>query len=384
MRMLFALASAGAQQPYAPPKNRTLADLQELALKHLNEADLRHFHKATGWRVAELFALSKQWIEKASAMGTEARFVRAFMSNCALYAHELNACGLHALRALLGERLSSAHRLARHSDRHPLWSAMNRDGILVLPEFNVNGSRLVTQNALELLRMVSGYRRVPSRWSRFKTYRHVAGDPQFYMHVDTLHPTWKVFLFGPGTTLRNGPFHYVNGSHGAHSAGKLRWLFERSRAHTSVTPTQQGNGVIFSMDEAAVATTSSPPGRSGQAAPQQKLTEGPYTDATHGKGGAVSSAIRFSGFEPKAGSSSVAAQLAGYELATPTPILVAGKLPTLVIVDTSGLHYRGYASPGASRVSARLDGIGGGCGGCIPRKNVFTCSDAPLHRIDLC
>ena len=92
-------------------------------------------------------------------------------------------------------------------------------------------------------------------------------------------------------------------------------------------------------------------------------------------GGVVPGAVRFNGFDPKEGTSSVASALKYYELREPQPVLVRARAaPTLVIADTSGLHYRGYAKPGAQRVAARLDGAGGGCGGCIPRKNVFSCA----------
>ena len=46
--------------------------------------------------------------------------------------------------------------------------------------------------------------------------------------MDTFIPSWKVFVFSR-TSHEQGPFHYVVGSH-RNTEGRLRWLFERSRA----------------------------------------------------------------------------------------------------------------------------------------------------------
>ena len=46
-------------------------------------------------------------------------------------------------------------------------------------------------------------------------------ERQFYMHVDTFQPTYKVWIFA-NTTHNHGPFHYVRGSH-HNDERKLRW-----------------------------------------------------------------------------------------------------------------------------------------------------------------
>ena len=380
---------------YSAPANCTLADLRRLVYERLDEADFARFHRATGTGIGELLDRSQQWVtrarrgDKSAADTDEISFVRAFMSNCALYAHELNAYGLHPLRALLAERMFDAQRAQHGSASHPTWESFQRDGIIVLPNFNIASNLQgvgVDRPTAMLLEMASGYRRVPLRWKRFTRTVHVAGDPQFYMHVDTFHPTWKVFVFAAGTQLENGPFHFVNGSHGAHTIGKLRWLYDRSRMHVHVDFVNHGTGSIYSMAEAASAATSAPPAqRTTTKGATAVLREGPYDDATHTVGRTVSGAIRFVGFDPKqgpAGGASVAASLSSYGLPLPTPVLVApGGSPTLVIVDTSGFHFRGYARPGAKREAARLDGRGGGCGGCIPRKNVYACMGSAIDTV---
>ena len=225
----------------------------------------------------------------------------------------------------------------------------------------------------------------------------------------------QVFVFPPGTSLSNGPFHFVNGSQGAASVGKLRWLFDRTRGLTSGDPsTPDGNIPGFAAAAAYRPGATAAERRAAKAranldrsmrkktdkgrkpttkvekksdaekpksskASRKTLLQGPYADATHVPSGVPESSIRFEGFDPRVGGPSVGPGLTAYGLALPMPILVPEEAasPTLVIADTSGLHYRGFARPGAKRMSARLEGSGGGCGGCIPRFNVFACEYSP-------
>ena len=95
------------------------------------------------------------------------------------------------------------------------------------------------------------------------------------------------------------------------SAGKLRWHFERTR-HIS---------------NWSVAFALSP-----------RLTEtGPYADETHG----FCASIRFLGFDPRAPLHASRAKLAEYGF-EPAEAIVAHPRDgmSLVVVDTSGLHYR--------------------------------------------
>ena len=86
---------------------------------------------------------------------------------------------------------------------------------------------------------------------------------------------------------------------------------------------------------------------------------GPYTEATHAGHGS----IRFLGFDPEVGPAGIVGALRIFGFREPMPLLAADGA-TLVIADTSGLHYRGFAPPGATRQSVRMD---------VPRKNQFLC-----------
>lgn len=195
-----------------------------------------------------------------------------------------------------------------------------------------------------VLRMVSGFRHLGAdSFGEWSEHTHFAMDPQFYMHVDTYHPTWKIFVFRR-TTLEQGPLHYVYGSH-RNGEGKMRWLFNRTR-------------LLLSARDTPIKTIEA---------------TGPFSDATHG----FHPSLRVVGFEPTRRAQGLpAATFSGYGFAEPTPI-VAGEGMTLVVVDVSGLHYRGWAAPGTVRVGAGFAGKGGGCLVCIPRKNPFRCAREP-------
>ena len=171
----------------------------------------------------------------------------------------------------------------------------------------------------------------------------MATDPQYYMHVDTYHPTWKIFAF-QRTPLERGPLHYVYGSH-ASSEGKLRWLFNRTRTLLSnrQTPAKAIDAI------------------------------GPFSDRTHG----FHPSLRVVGFEPAKRARGVPDEtFRRFGFADPTPI-VAGDGMTLVVVDVSGLHFRGWAEPGTRRIGSGFAGKGGGCLMCIPRKSPLHCERLP-------
>eukprot|EP00656_Telonema_subtile_P012924 TRINITY_DN16542_c0_g1_i3.p1 TRINITY_DN16542_c0_g1~~TRINITY_DN16542_c0_g1_i3.p1 ORF type:complete len:788 (+),score=168.65 TRINITY_DN16542_c0_g1_i3:78-2441(+) len=181
-------------------------------------------------------------------------------------------------------------------------------------EFSKNGFVLrdldtVDRDGLaELLRMASGEAQVPLpkelKWIERNT-THEANDPQYDLHQDTFSGAYKVWAFPGDTVIEHGPLNYVKGSH-RNTEGRLEWI-----QHAS-------------LEEAAVAEPS----------------------------------LRFHPREsaPK-----------GFEPAIPVLPLPNTKW-TLVVADTSGMHCRGQAPPGALRRSLRL--FGDNDGG-IPRLNPF-------------
>ena len=267
-----------------------------------------------------------------------------------IVAHTLNARGFHVLRSLLSERMADHVRRARGGAAHPLYDRFMNDGILIFRDVQnvsatLDGLFDAGDGQVEnVLRMISGFKRLgASKFVDWSVHTHFAADPQFYMHVDTYHPTWKIFVFRK-TALEQGPLHYVYGSHRS-TEGKLSWLFNRTRSllSTRQTPTKTFDAT------------------------------GPFADETHG----FHPSLRVVGFEPTLRERGLPdAGFRRFGFANPTPI-VAGDGMTLVVVDVSGLHFRGYAEAGATREGSGFAGKGGGCLLCIPRKNPFHCATLP-------
>ena len=184
---------------------------------------------------------------------------------------------------------------------------------------------------------------------------------------------WQVFVFAP-TKIRQGPFHFVFGSHRNTEVrrdraeiarrsrgdrapqsfidpiaivrqGKLRWLHHRSRHLLNETSMKR----IGALKMRSVGPfTEVRPRRSLLASRRCTYTwvARDVGQATHGFDGS----LRFLGFDPIRGIPSAVTSLGEYGFKPPTPITVADGL-MLVVVDTSGLHYRGYARPGELNVN---------------------------------
>ena len=208
---------------YANVANVSLAELRRLSEMHLRPPDLNSFERVTGESVASLLADSPEW------RATNKKLMARIMGIHKVVAHPLNARGLHVLRSLLSERMADHVRHARGSTDHPLYERFMNDGVLVFPDVQnvsatLDGLFSARDRQVEaVLRMVSGFRRLgASSFIDWSPHTHFATDPQFYMHVDTYHPTWKIFVFQK-TTLEQGPLHYVYGSHRNSEGNRRRY-----------------------------------------------------------------------------------------------------------------------------------------------------------------
>ena len=362
---------ANQSSVFVPPVNWSVADFANVVRRRVTESDRNVFYEATGTRVSELMALIKQSVEREAEIGRSVGFKDAkdghlledIMTPQTMIYNPLNARGLHAFRALLFHRIAEAlvdeqlHTVAPNI--RELVMRMRTDGILVFPRADklfASGRKPLELGGLlaarrgivqQILSAISGYRRPwegdepvkkqPSM--RERTLVHEAGDIQYYMHVDAVGPIWKGFAFLECNSTQ-GPLHFVNGSH-APNLGKLRWLFQRTERFIARIPKPTS---------------------------VQYARTGPYLEETHGRG---ADAIRFLGFDPVVGvSSAIANDLGKYGFRRPTPLLTERGI-TLVIADTSGLHYRGYAQPGAQRHGDRVN---------LPRKCGYKCGEDGARR----
>lgn len=305
--------------------------------------DHANFQEATGTTVMQLLDL-------IGATRDVGALVSNITSNTKVFTHPLNSRGLHAFRSLMAERLHDRIRqqtVGAQSEGHPLSRRFRRDGFLVLPIDivgggvapidSINHSARVPAQVARVLRKLSGWKRpwIEGEKTKLTPIAHFEGDIQHYAHVDTHSQCLKAFIWAPGTTLAHGPLHYVNGSH-RNTEGKLRWLFDRTRFLTGLVP-------------------SAPPPASALTGP----TGVPFSDWTHG----FHRSIRFEGFVPQGPPSGRdwSREFGRYGLRPPMPMLLPGasstappRSGTLVVADTSGFHYRGWAPPGAIRVHGKL------------------------------
>ena len=321
----------------------TWANVQYLAKKRLLPEDYAHFHAATGTSIEEL-------LRRMSAVpDLDDLLYSMTTAHTRMVGHPLNEHGLHAFRALMQERITDALRHNTTSDK--LVEQFRRDGFVLIP-YNES----LVDGILRRLQHATGWSQpfVGTRSLKFLTMPHIYGDWQQYMHVDDSSQVLKTFVFQAGTTLKNGPLHYVSGSH-RNSEGKMRWLFQRSRRLT-----------------ASVTT----PGSCALCLPNGTYSRyGAFDDEMHG----THESLRFAGFDPRQPLGGV--DLSPYGLPAPAPMLLADSATahSMVIADTSGFHYRGYASPGVKRVYARfhvgLHGVD------VSRRNPWVRTHGGLHCI---
>ena len=151
---------------------------------------------------------------------------------------DLNARGLHVFRSILAERV-----LDRVKREQGVWDTRNHQaylarGLVVTPDFlgavefrDYLKSRKLSPQARERLRIIVyecvGEPSFAKELSVEKVVLHPGGDDQWELHVDTFHPTIKVWFYVHDVTLSHGPLHVVPGSH-RNSREKLTWLHSSS------------------------------------------------------------------------------------------------------------------------------------------------------------
>jgi len=229
--------------------------------------------------------------------------------------HALDGAGLHAFRALLAERLRDA-RLAHYAPpgSGAVLDEWRRDGV-ILRDFDAIGG---DAGLRDLLAVVAGEPGAavpapPYAWVA-RNVSATAGDPQSAAHVDSFASVVKVWLFDAPLTPAHGPLTVAVGSQ-RHTVDRLAWL------HAYAT----------GGDEA-------------RREPSFRLRGSPAAAA--------------------AGRAYV-----DFCDAAAAPLLpVAGAARTLVVADTSAVHYRAPGVPGTVRRSHRLRGDNGGG---LKRQNPF-------------
>ena len=344
----------------------TVGMLRHAVRKSLQPSDYGHFRSATGTDVGDLL----------ERIGSEAQ--PSFLANITSDAkvvmpHPLNALGLHAFRGLMAERLLDRMRQLQHLEANPLARSFRRDGFLLLPlpRAMPHGAAAVGKSAhlpTFLQATLQGLAGWSQPWFRpistaLQRLTHFDGDIQHYAHVDTHSQCLKAFVWAPGTNLSHGPLHFVNGSH-RHTEGKLRWLYERTRHLTGrvpMPPSNHGervpsgranlpfdewaNGFHTSIRVEGFDPRLQQPPSSHSRPLEAHLPHGEANGKAHQQ------QTQQAAHEPLAPPERTADLFGRYGFGSPLPMLLpsgaaASSVPTLVVVDTSGWHYRGYAPAG--------------------------------------
>ena len=334
----------------------TLAAYLDAAKASLQPADHANFAEATGSTVAQLLELVA-----AAELQQPGPLLRNLTSSVKLMLHPLNAYGLHPFRSLIAERLNDRLRatspLAADVSVEPLVHRFRSDGVVMMPialepaspqahgkvkpqaHGKMAGLRVRLDSRVQrLMRAISGWQQpwfsTDAGGVLLGQHTHFDGDIQHYAHVDTHSQCLKAFAFPPGTVVAHGPFHYVNGSH-RNTVGELRWLFDRTRHLTGDEPIASSLPMRHLASNAQI-------GPSGL----------PFSDWSHG----VHESIRFEGVVPQGPppGRDWAYDFGRYSFPPPRPMLpTAGTTQaTLVIADTAGIHFRGWAPAGTMRQQA--------------------------------
>lgn len=250
-----------------------------------------------------------------------------------------NERGLHLLRSVLASKITDARRRKLGMHKHPDYATFMRDGYLVKDYASMTGG---DDEVVALLRMVSGYNRkdIPDLVWRLRTVVGNDDDNNLNLHVDSVLPSWKVWLYAQEIRHEHGPLHYVVGSH-APSESKLRFLYRASNDPPDIGAGSYGSfrvgmyGQNRTADERRASIASRRPStwannNSGQLAPYQADENGVWR--CHG----------------------CVSDERDYGMRARTA--VTGEALSLVIADVSGLHGRGLSKAGTLRRTFVIEG----------------------------
>eukprot|EP00930_Biecheleria_cincta_P069874 TRINITY_DN57553_c0_g1_i1.p1 TRINITY_DN57553_c0_g1~~TRINITY_DN57553_c0_g1_i1.p1 ORF type:complete len:959 (-),score=102.88 TRINITY_DN57553_c0_g1_i1:82-2958(-) len=205
--------------PNSRPMHVLMSELTSLASALLKPRDEKVIAEIVG---------DEQWFKHLQAVleiSGSSLLERIFSEERFVQNKEANRLGLHLLRCILAERAIDAARELRGYTKHPDYIEFMRDGGLVKNYTDLDNSKL-----RELMAMVSGYSlsSLPSSVSwELRTTSHIDNDPNLELHVDTFHPSQKMWLAAADINNEHGPFTFVKGSN-RNTRTKLIWLYNQS------------------------------------------------------------------------------------------------------------------------------------------------------------
>ena len=215
------LGAYDMDQPYAftvansKDLSSLLGQLDRLVAELLTDTDRDTIAAATG--------VVSWWPELRSLLTVKLgqSFVYRVLSEERYIHHGLaNQLGLHLLRCLLAERAIDASRALRGHTSHPDYEAFSQTGLLYKDFRALDHVKLRA-----LMAMVSGFAEetlpLSVSWE-LRSTSILEGDPNLDLHVDTFHPSQKMWLAVTDIREEHGPFNSISGSH-RNDETKLRW-----------------------------------------------------------------------------------------------------------------------------------------------------------------
>ena len=234
------------------------AALLRVAIDHLTPQDRAMFEDVVGLPLdpllADTLALPKAELDEI-----------VFDQGKLLCWHRLNARGLRVLRAMLARRASEFNRISKGWESHPQYSFFMHHGFVKkrLDNWKPGDTKDFPLSAAEmdLYRMVTGH---DTPWSpvahdlgqlygtraRHKVetsnetvwvqhvplkQRHIYNrrDIQYEAHTDNIAPVFKSFFFFEDVAPGNGPLWYAPSTHRI-TRNKLQWLWDRTRVRSDM------------------------------------------------------------------------------------------------------------------------------------------------------
>ncbi len=218
--------------------------------------------------------------------------------------------GMHILRCILAERIHNYKRDLLGICGYPEYEEFLENGVYIWENFSSKDhDRFQTLMTFITTRTNINFK---PPWPQ-RIDQNMNFDLQYTCHVDTFHPAFKVFGYLNDVTKEHGPYAYVKGTH-KNTPEKLKWLYDASTNRTEqilCNGLTRENNIERWNDSFRLMT------KEDYCIDSEKINE----------------------------------YLNKYKL--PNETLVTGKINTIIITDTSGLHRKYPATPGFTRHSSR-------------------------------
>lgn len=139
---------------------------------------------------------------------------------------KMNKMGLHLLRCLLAERIFQ--KKISYIKKNKDLNFFLKNGFLLKKYKTFKDEKIY--NFLKKLSFNNKINKI--NWIESKVL-HIKNDPQYTMHVDSFHNTFKVWMYPGNMKKKNGLLKFIPNSH-LLSIAKLKWLYKISCSNKGI------------------------------------------------------------------------------------------------------------------------------------------------------